>query len=182
MNIYLSLLRGINVSGQKKIAMQDLLRIYLNLGLINPVNYIQTGNIVFHSSIQNKKELEVLISEKIQLNYGFHVPVQVWERSEMENIYRNNPFLSLDDVDFKFLHLTLLSELPQNNLSKRILKNDYSPEKFKITERAIYLYCPQGYGRTKLNNNFFESQLKTSATTRNWKTIGKLIEILNKTV
>jgi uncharacterized protein (DUF1697 family) len=46
-----------------------------------------------------------------------------------------------------------------------------------IIEDRIYLYCPGGYGKTKLSNNYFENKLKVEATTRNWKTLLKLNEI-----
>lgn len=178
METYLSLLRGINVSGQKKIPMADLIDIYLDLGLLNPRHYIQSGNIIFHSIITDKKALESLISEGIESNFSFYIPVQIWKKTELENIYLNNPFFDINKTNIKFLHLTLLSETPDHHLVKKILTHDFSPDKFQISDRAIYLFCQEGYGRTKLTNIFFESKLIIQATTRNWKTVGKLVEML----
>lgn len=51
-------------------------------------------------------------------------------------------------------------------------------EKFEINGREIYLYLPDGYAKTKLTNNIFEKKLKNIATTRNWKTTNKLLDLV----
>ena len=52
-----------------------------------------------------------------------------------------------------------------------------APTIFRVIGREVYLHCPNGYGNTKINNAFFEKRLKAIATTRNWNTVAKLLEL-----
>ena len=121
--------------------------------------------------------MEEMIAGKIRSDFGYEVPVLVISRTELEKIGRGNPFLPGKEGLEDKLHVTLLKDYPPDDLSEVIDRKKYLPDEFIISGKEIYLYCPNGYGRTKLTNNFFESRLKTSATTRNWKTIIKLMEL-----
>jgi uncharacterized protein (DUF1697 family) len=57
---------------------------------------------------------------------------------------------------------------------------DYPPDKFQISGNEIYIWCPDGFGKTKLYTNFFENKMKVKGTARNWKTITSLLEIALK--
>ena len=175
--IFVSLLRGINVSGQKKIKMADLKVLYENLGLANVITYIQSGNVIFESG-NSADDLIKQIETAIQKEYGFDVSIQVIALEDLIRIASENPFLPADDISK--LHLTLLETKPDENLVKNIVSDPKSDDEFKVIGKAIYLKCPNGYGRTKLTNTFFESKLKIKATTRNWKTVLKLVELSNE--
>jgi uncharacterized protein (DUF1697 family) len=176
MNTYISILRGINVSGSKMIMMETLRNIYENLGFINVQTYIQSGNIVFRYKKISLSNLQKKIADAIFETTGFEVPVLVKELDELRTIFNNNPFLKKRKEDINFLHVTFLSDFPSKEGMDRI-KEAYLPDEFIYSEKNIYLFCPNGYGNTKLNNNFFENKLKLSATTRNWKTVTALIGI-----
>jgi uncharacterized protein (DUF1697 family) len=176
MATYLSILRGINVSGQKMIKMADLKALYETLGFKNITTYIQSGNVVFES--KTKKNLAALIEQKIKNTFGFDVPVIVLTQREMQAIVEQNPFLKEKNIELDRLYVTFLAETPLAENLTKIATYDYSPEVFVIKEKAAYLYCPKGYGNTKLSNSFFENKLKVKATTRNWNTTNKLFEIL----
>ncbi|MEQ8534825.1 MAG: hypothetical protein RIB86_23435, partial [Imperialibacter sp.] len=75
-------------------------------------------------------------------------------------------------------HVTFLDELPKQENVDKLLTYDYAPDRFVLTGKEVYVYCPNGYGRTKINNTFFESKLKVGATTRNWKTVNVLAEMV----
>jgi uncharacterized protein (DUF1697 family) len=157
--------------------MDSLKKMYMDSGFINLHTYIQSGNVIFQFIKSEPADLEKKINDTIFNEFGFDVPVLVKDINEMQNILKANPFIKKKDVDITKLHVTLLSQLPgQTDLSK--LK-EYSslPDEFIVSEKTIYLYCPNGYGNTKLNNNFFENKLKVTATTRNWKTIKELNKI-----
>jgi uncharacterized protein (DUF1697 family) len=173
MPVYISILRGINVGGARKIPMNDLKIIYENLGFEKVKTYIQSGNLVF--TIKNQVSIKILSSEieKAILNkWNYHVPVILRTLDEMEEIIRGNPFIGEKEIDQEKLHVTLLSDFPEKSI-----EGDYVPDRFSIVGKNIYLYCPNGYGRTKLSNTFFEKKLKLNATTRNWKSITKLLDI-----
>ncbi len=66
METYISILRGINVSGQKKIKMADLKSLYENMGFQDVQTYIQSGNVIFKTNITKKNEIRQKIQLKIK--------------------------------------------------------------------------------------------------------------------
>lgn len=172
---YIALLRGINVGGQKKIKMAALQGICEEIGLQNVQTYIQSGNLVFESSEEVVPHLEKNIKGAIQEHFGFDVPVMVMKQAYLKQIVENNPFLkAAAELDTKLLHVTFLAEKPAKDLVDALAEKDYGTDEFKVVEHCVYLYFPNGYGRTKLTNTVFEKKLKVNATTRNWRTINKL--------
>jgi uncharacterized protein (DUF1697 family) len=174
---YISILRGINVSGQKKILMTDLKVLYEALGFTDVVTYIQSGNVIF----KGKKETDSKIAEKIetamQKKYKFEVPVIIRSFEEIEKVLSSNPFLKKKSTDVERLHVTFLEESPSKENLEAVRKYDFSPDEFIVDGKEVYLHAPGGYGNTKLSNTFFENKLKVKATTRNWKTVNKLAEL-----
>jgi len=177
MNRKIAILRGINVGGKRKILMADLKSICEKLGLKKVTTYIQSGNLIFESEKSNSElenELEKAISEK----YGFDVPVIVRMQKELEHSIKNNPFFG-KDADINQLHLTFLKEKPNKVNFDKILNFNCDPDNFKIIDKDVFIFCTGKYHESKLTNNFFEKQLKVGATTRNWKTVLKLFELIN---
>jgi len=173
MAVYISILRGINVSGQKIIKMDDLRGLYSGMGFTNVETYIQSGNVIFQYPLTETVVLEKNINEKIAGSLYFEVPVLVKELSELKEIIRNNPFLTEKGGNISQLYATFLSSSPSaEDISK--ISGNYTPDEFAVIGKTIYLFCPGGYGKAKLSNTFFEKKLKVSATTRNWKTITEL--------
>lgn len=180
MKTYISILRGINVSGKNLIKMNSLKEMYESLGFQNVTTYIQSGNIVFQTAETNLDELEMLISDGILKRYALKVPVLVRDVSELKNILAQNPLLDEIKDDTTKLHITFLSKAPETQFLEGIDNSTYLPDKFFIMERTIYLFCPNGYGNTKLSNNFFENKLKVSATTRNLRTLMELVKLCDQ--
>ena len=171
------MLRGINVSGQKMIKMEALRKMFEDLGVVNPQTYIQSGNVIFQFKKGIKTQLEKKIGTKINEVFGFKVPVLVKDIDELKKILKNNLFVSKRKEDLTKLHVTFLSEKPEQSNLDKIKSIQYDADEFILSGTTIYLFCPNGYGRTKLNNNFFENKLKVTATTRNWRTINELLRI-----
>src|SRR5690606_21193390 len=178
MTTYISFLQGINVSGQKTIKMDALKQSYLSLGFQNVETYIQSGNVIFSSNEVDVKELAKQISNRIQHDFGFDVPVLVISAESFETIITDNPLLQ--DKEVTHFHVTFLSDSPVESDFELIKSKVEGNELIQLKNNTLYLYLPNGYGRTKLNNNFIESKLKVSATTRNWKTCLKLLEMVQK--
>ncbi|MFT5647274.1 MAG: hypothetical protein ACI976_001963 [Aureispira sp.] len=172
---YIALLRGINVGGKRKIKMADLQAMCAEIGLQEVQTYIQSGNIIFENAEEDASVLEKALQEQIMATFGFEVPVMVMTQAYMQQVAENNPFLKLkEDLDTKLLHVTFLAEKPAEDLIKALGEKDYGTDEFEVIENRVYLYFPNGYGRTKLTNAVFEKKLQVAATTRNWKTVGKL--------
>ena len=176
----MAMLRGINVSGHKTIKMEDLRALCENLGFRNIETYVQSGNVVFQSSVTNPTILSKRIGKRILQSFGFEVPVIVRDSKQMLNVTANNPFLKEKNVDPSKLHVTFLSEVTQNDSAKELEKLSIGPDRFYPSPLEIYLYCPEGYGRTKLSNNAIEKALSVTTTTRNWKTTNTLFEMVWK--
>ena len=176
MEPYISILRGINVGGHKLIKMQALTKLYEELGFKNVKTYIQSGNVVFQAKQTDSTLLEEMISKKMTEIFTFEVPIIVKLQKEIAKIHKNNPFIHEKNYDTNLLHVTFLSQKPkQADIAK--ITGDFGNDEFIITDKAVYLYCPNGYGNTKLTNTFFENKLKISATTRNWKTTTELLNM-----
>ena len=176
MKTYIALLRGINVSGQKMIKMAELKTHFEALGYQDVQTYIQSGNIVFKAAGTTPSSLEQAISEKIREVYGFEVAVTVRRPEDLRHILDNNPFLQRGE-DPERLYVTFLGALPAAAQVEKLKEYDYSPEAYILDGATLYFFAPNGYGRAKMNNNFFESKLKVSCTTRNWKTVQVLAEM-----
>jgi len=180
MNKYICLLRGINVSGKNIIKMDALKSALECLGFAQVKTYIQSGNIVFLSIAVQTHAIEALINEKIKEVFQLEIPVLVIHEKDFKAIILANKFLKESNIDVTKLHITYLSQEPLNADIAAINTTNFGNDQFEISSNAIFLYCPNGYGNTKLTNTFFEKKLKVSCTTRNWNTVLKLAEMLNE--
>jgi len=178
MKKFIALLRGINVSGQKKIKMSDLKLLFEDLGFENVKTYIQSGNVIFSSKEKSVKKLESKISLGIKNKYRFDVPVLVINPDEIEYVLKNNPFIKKKKATEK-LYVTFLADIPSSEKIEKLETKNYSPEEYIIDGKFIFLFFPKGAGKAKLNNNLFENKLKLTATSRNWNTIKTLLELVN---
>ena len=175
MTTYIALLRGINISGQKKIKMGELRKTLENIGLNDVTTYIQSGNIVFNSGPANVEELQNTIYEVILRDFGFEVPTLVVTGNQVERILSTNPFAQ--ETEGNRLYFVLLKQPPKQELVDQLNGQHFPSEDFHVTPACVYLCCKNGYGNAKLNNNLIERKLKVVATTRNLKTMQKLLEM-----
>lgn len=175
MNKKIAILRGINVGGKRKILMADLRVLCEKLGWKEIKTYIQSGNVIFKAEASNS-ELENVLEKAILNTFEFDVPVIVRTAEELKQCVEINPFFKSEE-DINHLHLTFLKEKPTKQNIEEILSYNYEPDQFKIDKKDVYIYCEGKYHQSKLTNNFFEKKLKTGATTRNWKTVLKLVEL-----
>ena len=177
----IAILRGINVGGKRKILMSDLGDLFESMGFKNVVTYIQSGNVIFDksgnlSTLKISNQIEKAIKEK----FGFDVPVILISSRAISDAVTSNPYYKEKGVDTNQLHLTFLKELPSDE--NRILTESYNyePDKFIIDGQNVFILCRGKYHKSKLTNSFFEKRLETTATTRNWKTVLKLLELSSK--
>ncbi len=177
MPTYIAMLRGINVGPGKIVKMERLRASFEALGFDGVKTYVQSGNVIFESEQKSPAGLSNKIEEKIQRDFGFTVPVLLKTSKEIDQIVSDNPLLKEKGIDHSKLHVTFLSDAPPKMAVKVLEPLATSRERFRILNREIYLYCPDGYGRTKLSNNAIEKKLSVVATTRNWRTVNTLLEM-----
>lgn len=175
MKEYVSLLRGINVGSQKRVNMDTLKKIYTEIGLQNVRTYVQSGNIIFSTDAENFGSKE-RIERGIKKTTGFDVQVFIRTRDQLAELLVRSPFKGKDETK---LHVTFLSQKPAGVPMAELNAAKIGAEEFSLSGQEIYLFCPNGYGVTKLSNSFFERKLKVSATTRNWKTVNTLLTMLS---
>ena len=175
MKTYIALLRGINVSGQKKILMADLRTLLEKAGLQNIKTYIQSGNVIFSSS-EKKETVATIIFEAIQKKYGWEVPVLVFTSTELKSVFDNCPFSEKKKEKSYFI---LLKSKPTTESIIETSKLSTPEEEFVITNSCVYIYYDLGAGKAKLGTNLFERKLKVKATARNYRTMKKLLELSN---
>lgn len=173
---YIALLKAINVSG-KTLKMKELTDVLNSQNFRNVRTYIQSGNVIFEDNIVDTGKLATKIENIINKSFGISVNVIIRIEKELEEIVKNNPLIKATNNDLNRLHVTFLKNkpLPETIQALEILKD--KNEKYEVIGKEVYLYCPNGYGRTKLNNANIEKKLKTIATTRNWKTTVILLEL-----
>jgi uncharacterized protein (DUF1697 family) len=176
--VYVSLLRAVNVGG-RKLPMADLRSLYKHQGHHDVVTYVQSGNVVSRSATRTAAAVARAIGAAIEAELGLEVEVLVRTPAELERVLAANPFLGgrHTNPDPKTLHVTFLAVAPAATRVADLDGSAFAPDEFRIAGREIYLSCPHGYGTTKINNAWFERKLAVAATTRNWRTVGKLVEL-----
>lgn len=178
MTTFFALLRGINVSGKNRIRMPELKNTFESLKLSRVETYIQSGNVIFDCEGIDPKNLTRLIELRIVESLGSSVQVLLRDADNLQRIVENNPFRPEVKFSPEKLHITFLSEEARSQEST--VSGKQNDDEFQRKDCEVYLYCPNGYGRTKFTNAYFEKAMGVPATTRNWKTVNTLIEIANK--
>lgn len=173
---YVALLRGINVGGKNKISMNELSELFAAAGCTDVETYIQSGNVVFAAKAAALKGMPTTISSAILQRFGYTVPVVVRSAAGMAVVTAANPYLS-DATDEKQLHVYFLAEEPDASRLAALDPRRSQPDEFAVVGREIFLLLPNGMGRTKLTNAYFDAKLSTVCTARNWKTVCRLAEM-----
>ncbi len=171
---YISLLRGINVSGQKIIKMKDLAKLFESFGFNNVKTYLQTGNVLFDSNETDIAKLTDFIEEKLIKELGYKVTVIIRTKKDLLDIVEQNPFNEYDG-DVKY-YLTFLAETPAKSPTLPIRMNDIENEVFKFENNNVYTVGFNVKGRYGFPNVFIEKEFGVPATTRNWNTIIRILK------
>ena len=200
MKTYISLLRGINVSSQNRIRIPELKQVYELLKLVNVMTYIQSGNVIFDCEQQDPAPLARAIEAELERSFGFSIRILLRDKDRFQQIISDNPFINQRNEDPEKLYVTFLAESPSESATSTLILTNAgdggrsnsgnsnlkmnpqrfgsgNTDEFVINDKEIYLFCSNGYGRTKLSTGFFERYLSFAATTRNWKTVNALFEI-----
>jgi uncharacterized protein (DUF1697 family) len=173
---FVALLRAVNVSGQNRIPMVELCRGLGGLRLTAVETYLQSGNVVFDADSGDSAEHAAAIHGLIEKEFGHDVRVLVLTAAELAHVASANPFVAIG-ADEKVLHATFLEEPAPEPAFGGLSLPARGDEQAVSAGRVVYLLLPDGYGRTKLNNAYFERALGTPATTRNWRTVLALAQM-----
>jgi len=166
--MYVALLRGINVGGKNSLPMKELAGMFARAGCREVRTYIQSGNVVFGAD--DVEGLAERIAAEIEQRFGMRVPVILRSGAEMRKALRSNPFAKAG-VEESMLHVYFLADKPAAAAVKALDYERSPGDSFVVAGREIYLHLPDGVARTKLTNVYFDKQLATVSTLRNWRTV-----------
>ena len=178
MNTYICLLRGINVGGNSKLPMKELVVVLEGLGLTNVKTYIQSGNVVFQSERTDTAALATAVSAAIGQSHGFAPAILLLTGEELNAAIQANPFPEAED-DHKSLHFFFLEPAPKDPDLGALDALKKESERFALIDKVFYLHAPEGIGRSKLAERFGRGW-KIDITARNWRTVCKLKEMVDE--
>ena len=178
MTRFVSLFRGINVGGHQAVRMDALKELHESLGLQDVATYIQSGNVVFTGDDADVAQIQKDIEDGFAQKFGFRVKVMVRTADEFNVIIENNPFQNQPMKELKWVVAMFLASHPISTALEDIQKTYTGPEELHIIGQEVYIYYPEGIGRSKLTNTFLEKKLKTMGTARNWNTVLRLQKMM----
>jgi uncharacterized protein (DUF1697 family) len=169
------------MAGHNLIKMTELSELFITLGFHDVKTYIQSGNVIFRNP--DKKPVSVIsinIEKAIQERFSLDVSVMTRTSGELTKLFSANPFLDEQDFDPAKNAVIFLNEKPTDDQIRKVADVDFPPDKFRISEREIFIYCLNGFGKTKLYTGFFEKKMGVVGTARNWKTITTILGLVGK--
>jgi uncharacterized protein (DUF1697 family) len=170
---FVALLRGVNVGGKNKVPMAALVPLFASAGCGNVRTFIQSGNVIFDAKPAVIARLPGVLERSFAKTFGFSTPMIMRSARELAAIVAANPFKGHEDS----LHVTFLADRPDRAAIATLDPARSPGDRFTVIGREIFLHCPNGLGRTKLSNDYFDRKLATTGTVRNWRTVTKLLEL-----
>ncbi len=174
---YVALLSGINVGGKNRLPMADLRDIFTAAGGGTVRTYIQSGNAVFEATRDLAEAVPEAVALAIRERFGYETSVVVRSGEELRRIAASNPFDTSGDP--RFLLVAFLRDTPTADSVSRLDPDRSPPDEFAVRGRNVYLHYPNGVARSKLTNEYLAGRLKTVSTMRNWRTVLKLLEMVD---
>jgi uncharacterized protein (DUF1697 family) len=174
MTTHIALLRGINVGGNKKVAMADLRELLNALGFADPRSLLQSGNLVFRSDARKSADLERLLDAETEKRLGLKTEFFVRTAKEWKAVVESNPFPDEAESDPGHLVVMFLKEAPGTEDVEALQAAITGREIVRAVGRQAYITYPDGIGDSRLTNAVIEKKLGTRGTGRNWNTVMKL--------
>lgn len=174
---FVAMLRGINLGNHNRMKMEDLRALVTDLGYEDPHTYLQSGNVVFRGRGRPESASGAL-EEAITRELGLSVPVVARSAKQFQRVVDTNPMIAAG-LDPSKLHVTFLPKRPTADGLSALATTKVAGrgDRFEVAGAEVFLHCPSGYGATSYDNAFFERNLGSVATTRNWRTVCALAEM-----
>ncbi len=170
-----SMLRALNLAAHHRVKMEELRSLYQELGFRDARTVGTAGNVVF--SARNAAAAAKQIEKAFQATFGFRSEVLWRSRPEIERVIARSPFAPRPEIEPGKLLIAFLSKEPSREACHKALAIVTGPEEVHIDGREIFIYYPNGMGRSKLPTMRFEKILDTPGTGRNWNTVRQLAEV-----
>jgi len=177
MPVWIAMLRGVNVGPHHRIKMDALRKLFESLKCQNPQTYVQSGNVIFRAREKNSELLAGKIATAIERKFGFRSEVVLRATAEMREVVKSNPFAARRDVEPGKLLVTFLAHEPEAEARATLASMKAYPEELHLNGRDLYIYFPNGAGKSRLPWASVEKWLKTPGTARNWNSVTKMLEM-----
>jgi uncharacterized protein (DUF1697 family) len=177
MPVLISMLRGINVGGHNKVSMIALRALFESLKFEDPRTYVQSGNIIFRSKEKISTALAKKIQNAIEREFGCRPEVILRTTDELRKAIAATPFPSRRKLEPGKTLVTFLDGEPGAEADVAMLSLKSYPEELHLKGRELYIYFPNGAGRSKLPWSSVAKLLKTTGTARNWNSVTKMLAI-----
>lgn len=178
MTRYVALLRGINVGGKKLIKMADLVRVFASLGFKNVRTYIASGNVIFDDPADAEPTVLVKkIEKKLLTSFGHEVTVILRTVDELKSLVGRDPFKKFKSSGEVMRFVVFLANEPSKKPKLPLQSLSENMDVFAIKDRTAFIVARRKKtGWFGYPNNLIEKELGVAATTRNWSTVGKIVE------
>ncbi len=180
MAVIISMLRGVNVGGHNKMKMDALRALYESMKLRDARTYVQSGNVIFRTDERDMARLAKRIEDGIERKFGFQSDVILRTAAEMREVITRNPFAKRRGIEPGKLLVSFLGSDPGEEGREKVRQMKCDPEEMRVEGREIYIYFPNGAGRSKLQWAGLGKMLKTTGTGRNWNSVTKMLEMAEK--
>jgi uncharacterized protein (DUF1697 family) len=177
MTAVIAMLRAVNLGSHNRVKMDALCALCTSLKLSDPQTYVQSGNVVFRTSERDVARVAKRIGDGIEREFGFRTDVIVRTLEEMRTVVARNPFAKRRGIEPNKLIVLFFGAQPGQEASERVQDIKAAGEELRLDGRELYIYFPNGMGRSKVSTPAIERMLKTPGTGRNWNSVTKLLEI-----
>jgi uncharacterized protein (DUF1697 family) len=174
--VQIALLRAVNVGG-RSIAMADLKAMFDALGFANARTLLQSGNVVFESGRKTGPALESLLESETAKRLGVECDYLVRSAAQWSALVAANPFAAEARRDPGHLVVMPLKAAPGKQQVAALQAAIQGSETARAKGQALYIFYPDGQGRSKLTISMIEKKLGTRGTCRNWNTTLKLLAL-----
>jgi uncharacterized protein (DUF1697 family) len=178
MTTCIALLRGVNLAGNKMVAMADLRTCLSTMGFEDVRTVLQSGNMVFRANTRGGAAFEQRLEKAIEKAVGFPADVHVRTAAEWRGVIAANPFPAEAKRDPSRLLVMFLREAPAKARLQALQSAISGPERFRADGRHIYLFYPDGQGDSRLRGSILDKALAAKPTGRNWNTVLKLAALV----
>ena len=171
-----ALLRGVNVGGHARLPMAELRDLCADVGWTDARTYIQSGNLIFRA-VGERATLERELESAIEERFGLAVPAIVRDAAEWRAYVDDNPFPEAAEAQPNLVMLALSKAPPEAGAAERLEERGTLGERVVRVRDALWIHFVGGAGRSKLSPTLLDRHAGSPVTTRNWRTVLKLLEM-----
>ncbi|WP_299210356.1 DUF1697 domain-containing protein [uncultured Dokdonia sp.] len=175
---YIAFLRGINVGGHHKLPMAALKTVFKTLGYTDIVTVLNSGNAIFKATPKKVEDIEKEIEKTLKATFGFPIPTCVRDVAQIQDLYESNPFEGIEVTKETRLYISFLKEQRTAVLALPWISLDKSYQILEARDTSIISVLDLAIAQTPKAMGILEATYGKNITTRNWKTIERIIKKL----